>query len=131
VRSSARVLPEALPELREIPLTDVPLLFHGRAPDAPSGTPKLDDREFDVFVSHASEDKDEIVRPLVHALRDTGLTVWFDELELKIGNSLRRKIDHGLARSRFGIVVLSSWHCRTLKSSDRDRASFLQARERP
>ncbi|MDN3708997.1 toll/interleukin-1 receptor domain-containing protein [Myroides ceti] len=36
-----------------------------------------------------------------------GLSVWYDEFELKIGDSLRRKIDKGLAKSRFGIVVLS------------------------
>ncbi|OBF14824.1 molecular chaperone Tir [Mycobacterium kubicae] len=65
------------------------------------------ERDFDVFVSHASEDKDEIVRPLAEALRRRGLDVWFDEFELKIGDSLRRKIDTGIARSRFGIVVLS------------------------
>lgn len=33
--------------------------------------------------------------------------VWYDEFELRIGDSLRRKIDSGLARSRFGVVVLS------------------------
>jgi hypothetical protein len=64
-------------------------------------------REFDVFVSHASEDKDGVVRPLSEALRARGLEVWFDEFELRIGDSLRRKIDAGIARSRFGIVVLS------------------------
>jgi hypothetical protein len=59
------------------------------------------------FISHASEDKDDLVRPLAHALRGYGLKVWYDEFELKIGDSLRRKIDLGLAHSRFGIVVLS------------------------
>jgi hypothetical protein len=60
-----------------------------------------------VFISHASEDKDSIVRPLAHALREAGLKVWYDEFELRIGDSLRRKIDRGLANSRFGVVVLS------------------------
>jgi hypothetical protein len=64
-------------------------------------------REFDVFISHASEDKDSIVRPLAQALQARSLDVWFDEFELRIGDSLRRKIDAGIARSRFGIVVLS------------------------
>jgi uncharacterized protein DUF1883/TIR domain-containing protein len=64
-------------------------------------------REFDVFVSHASEDKESVVRPLAQALQAQGLRVWFDEFELRIGDSLRRKIDAGIARSRFGIVVLS------------------------
>ena len=66
-----------------------------------------DEREFDVFISHASEDKDQVVRPLALALQNGGLKVWYDEFELKIGDSLRRKIDKGLAKSRFGVVVLS------------------------
>ncbi len=62
---------------------------------------------WDVFVSHASEDKEGFVRPLAAALEAAGLTVWYDELSLKIGDSLRRSIDRGLSRSRYGIVVLS------------------------
>lgn len=61
----------------------------------------------DVFISHASEDKDDIVRPLAAALQNEGLTVWYDEYALRIGDSLRRKIDQGLATCRFGVVVLS------------------------
>ena len=105
VRSGIRMVPGALPPLKEIPLADVPSLVQRRegAPDAPAD----ETREFDVFVSHASEDKDGIVRPLARALQAEELRVWYDEFELKIGDSLRRKIDMGLARSRFGIVVLS------------------------
>ena len=61
----------------------------------------------DVFICHASEDKEEFVRPLAAALADSGLSVWYDESTLKIGDSLRQEIDAGLARSRYGIVVLS------------------------
>ena len=64
------------------------------------------DPEYDVFISHASEDKDEIVRPLANTLVEKGVKVWYDEFEMKIGDSLRRKIDKGLANSRFGIVVI-------------------------
>jgi hypothetical protein len=70
-------------------------------------SPQADEREFDVFISHASEDKDAIVRPLAAALESRGLDVWYDETELRIGDSLRRKIDAGISRSRFGLVVLS------------------------
>ena len=66
-----------------------------------------DESVFDVFISHTMEDKADVVRPLATALRDAGLRVWYDEFELKIGDSLRRKIDRGLAASRFGVVVLS------------------------
>ena len=65
-------------------------------------------KEYDVFISHSSEDKDEFVRPLTQELQKLGVKVWYDEFELKMGDSLRRKIDQGLINSRYGIVVLSS-----------------------
>jgi DNA-binding NarL/FixJ family response regulator len=65
------------------------------------------DVDWDVFISHATEDKEILVRPLARSLQDLGLHVWYDEFELRLGDSLSRKIDIGLARSRFGVVVLS------------------------
>ena len=62
---------------------------------------------WDVFISHAGEDKEHFVRPLARALHGQGLSVWFDEFTLMVGDSLRRSIDRGLARSRFGVVVVS------------------------
>ena len=73
-----------------------------RVEPAPAGEPTRD-----VFLCHASEDKDEVARPLAEALVAQGYDVWFDEYELAIGASLRRSIDQGLATSRFGLVVLS------------------------
>lgn len=103
IRSGIRVLPGMLRPLAERPLADIPSLVQGHG-----SFPEDDvEREYDVFISHASEDKDETVRPLAHALKAGGLKVWYDEFELKIGDSLRRKIDKGLANSRFGVVVLS------------------------
>jgi hypothetical protein len=67
----------------------------------------LESKEYDFFISHASEDKDEIVRDLAEALRASGFEVWYDEFELKIGDSLRKTIDNGLIKSRFGIVIIS------------------------
>ena len=64
--------------------------------------------EYDVFISHASEDKSTVVTPLANALTRRGLRVWYDRFELRIGDSLRQKINAGISRSRFGIVVLSS-----------------------
>lgn len=105
VRTSIRKLPNPLPEIREASIASVPSLVRNVPPQ---GLQNADaDVEYDVFISHASEDKDEIVRPLAYALQNKGLRVWYDEFELKIGDSLRRKIDRGLANSHFGIVVLS------------------------
>ncbi|MBE0090491.1 toll/interleukin-1 receptor domain-containing protein [Raoultella planticola] len=69
-----------------------------------------DEREqsqYDFFISHASEDKDTFVRPLVKQLNEFGINVWFDEQTLEIGDSLRRKIDNGLKKANYGVVVLS------------------------
>jgi hypothetical protein len=63
--------------------------------------------KLDVFLSHASEDKDAIARPLYQALIEARLTVWFDEAALRLGDSLRRKIDEGLARCNYGVVIIS------------------------
>jgi len=62
---------------------------------------------YDAFISHAYEDKEDLVRPLAVRLREAGFSVWYDDFQLKVGDSLRRSIDKGLANSKFGIVVLS------------------------
>ncbi len=104
VRSSVRMLPNALPRLRQPALSTVPSLVQK---DKEMAEYDFVQKKYDVFISHASEDKNEVVRPLAIELQSKGLSVWYDEFELKIGDSLRRKIDKGLANSRFGIVVLS------------------------
>lgn len=102
-KASFQILPGALPEARERPLTEVPSLVRDNVPPpTESGS-----ETHDVFISHASEDKDEFVRPLANALIALGLNVWYDEMTLRIGDSLRQKIDKGLANSRVGLVVLS------------------------
>ncbi|MHC4153583.1 MAG: toll/interleukin-1 receptor domain-containing protein [Planctomycetota bacterium] len=62
---------------------------------------------YDAFICHASEDKDDLVRPLAEKLEDMGFDIWYDEFELRVGDSLRESIDKGLAVSAYGIVVLS------------------------
>lgn len=62
---------------------------------------------YDVFISHASEDKENFVRPLAEALRAHRVEVWYDEFTLRPGDSLRRSIDRGLSKSRYGVVILS------------------------
>jgi hypothetical protein len=64
-------------------------------------------QNWDAFISHASEDKERFVRPLARALKNLGVEIWYDEFSLKLGDSLSRSIDKGLAQSRYDIVVLS------------------------
>jgi predicted RNA-binding protein YlqC (UPF0109 family) len=62
---------------------------------------------WDFFISHASEDKEEVARPLAKDLMAKGFRVWFDELSMTLGDSLSRSIDEGISKSRYGIVILS------------------------
>ncbi len=106
IRASARRIPAA--SLRPLPpiaqaRPELAEIAHTLAQE-----PHETDAAFDVFISHASEDKDSLVRPLAEELAGRGVEVWYDEFELRVGDSLRRKIDSGIARSRFGIVVLSN-----------------------
>lgn len=64
--------------------------------------------QWDVFICYASEDRDAVVRPLALTLTNLGLRVWYDEMELQVGDRLHPKIQEGLAKCRYGIVVLSS-----------------------
>jgi hypothetical protein len=59
-----------------------------------------------LFISHASEDKDEFVRALAEMLR-LDFEVWYDEYVLTLSDSLLQKINQGLRESDYGIVVLS------------------------
>lgn len=69
--------------------------------------PEGEAEAYDVFISHASEDKTEFVDDFARKARDAGLRVWYDRFALEWGDSLRSKIDAGLAGSYFGVVILS------------------------
>jgi hypothetical protein len=62
---------------------------------------------YDVFISHAAEDKVSVARPLAARLEELGLKVWVDVKELTLGDSLRHEIDVGVKNSDFGVVILS------------------------
>ena len=85
------------------------------------------EKKWDVFISHASEDKTMVARPLAEALKKAGARVWLDEHELKIGDSLSEKIDDGLSESQFGVVILSPSFLE--KHWPRKELSGLRARE--
>ena len=65
------------------------------------------DHATDVFISHASEDKDEIARPLAEALKSRGVKVWFDELSIEWGQPIHRAIEDGIANTTYGLVIIS------------------------
>lgn len=82
---------------------------------------------YDVFICHASEDKKDFVEPLARVLQQRGLSVWYDDFVLKIGDSLSESIDRGLADSLYGVVVISP-NFKKKKWTRRELGAFL-ARE--
>ena len=84
VRSGVRVIavegeePSAIS--REVEVGDVPSVEECATSVQVSKIESPENRGFDVFISHASEDKDEVARPLARALRETGLKVLFPRL---------------------------------------------------
>lgn len=62
---------------------------------------------WDAFISHASEDKATVAVPLARELRNYCMNVWLDKWILGIGDSLGGRIDEGISKSRFLVLILS------------------------
>jgi len=59
-----------------------------------------------IFLCHSSDDK-PFVRRLANELKSFGVDVWFDEWEMKVGDSLREKIERGISKSSYLGIILS------------------------
>jgi TIR domain len=64
-------------------------------------------KKWDVFICHASEDKEEIADPLAKKLTSLGIKVWYAGFRLRWGNRPMKQIDRGLVYSKYGIVIFS------------------------
>lgn len=103
LRARTRFVTGSLPSSIAAPSTAPPRL--GRIRKNKSGPSRLEER--DVFISYATEDRAAVARPLADALLGMKVSVWLDEYEMHIGDSIREKIDDGIRGSRFGVLVLS------------------------
>ncbi len=61
------------------------------------------------FVSYDSRDRELIAQPLVLKLSGLGVSVWFDEFSLKVGDSLREKIERGLKETKKCILIVTPY----------------------
>jgi RNA-directed DNA polymerase len=62
---------------------------------------------YDVFLCHSSKDKETVVNHLEAALASAGVRVWLDAKQIAWGDNIVEKINEGLAKSKFVILVLS------------------------
>ncbi len=91
----------------------------------------------DVFICHASEDKQEVAKPLFQAFQDSNITSWYDEAEIAWGDSITEKINHGMRVSTYVLVVLSRaflskhWPQREMNAALSQEASSGEVRVLP
>ena len=62
---------------------------------------------FDIFIGHASEDKNEIAIPIFEECEKQGVNAFIDEKYIKWGDSLTDKINNALSQSKFFLAILS------------------------
>ncbi|WP_245006708.1 TIR domain-containing anti-phage reverse transcriptase [Erwinia persicina] len=63
---------------------------------------------FDVFICHASEDKEDIATPVYDELTKINISAFIDHVEIKWGDSLIEKINSALVKSKYVIAILSA-----------------------
>jgi len=91
----------------------------------------------DIFICHAGDDKEEIVRPMVEAFSQSGISCWYDEAEIRWGDSIVQKVNEGLAASRYVVVVFSpafvqkNWPQRELNAVLNQEASIGEVKVLP
>lgn len=95
-----------------------------------SGVIMDDESTWDIFTSHANEDKEGFVRPLAAGLARAGLRVWYDEYTMRPGDSIRESIDHGLQRSQAGLLVVSPHSFREFWTRQETNGLFSMAEDR-
>lgn len=87
-------------------------------------------RNKEVFISHSSADK-EMIKKIIPYLNGGNHTVWFDEYNINIGDSLYEKIDAGIVNA-FVVVfwitesfLKSSWCLRELKLASEEQCNMI------
>ncbi len=132
IRRTGTVRVVVLPEDRAIFVSIPPSPAGGEAPDDAGAGPVCD-----VFICHASEDKVDIVEPLLSSLNDSGISTWYDRDKIRWGDSVVGRINEGLRHCRFVLVVLSEnflakpWAHRELESALGEEASSGKLRVLP
>ena len=63
--------------------------------------------KYDVFIGHASEQKNDIVEPLYNSLTSLGVRVFVDMVNIKWGDSLTKLINNALAESEYFLAIIS------------------------
>lgn len=86
-------------------------------------------RQHDVFLSHAGPDR-ETAEYLFGEMTARELDVWFDGAELRLGESLTRQIDCGIAASRVGVILVTQTLLTGRYWTEREMGALISFRRR-
>jgi hypothetical protein len=84
-----------------------------------------DDRDYDIFLSYARIDGHDVASELCARLQEFGLSVWFDELQIRPGKSQSLQMDNGLRKARAGVAVLTPAYLAGRFWTERELGSLL------
>jgi hypothetical protein len=62
---------------------------------------------YDLFISHAFEDKNDFTDELALELKKQGVRAWYSGFELTLGTSITSSINQALIESKYGLVIIS------------------------
>lgn len=85
--------------------------------------------EYDIFISHASKDKEELVEKLYQSLSKLGIHIFYDKESLEWGDNWKEKILNGTKRAEFAIIVISE-NFFDREWTERELAEFLNRQNR-
>ena len=63
--------------------------------------------EFDVFISHANKDKEDLIEELYQSLNTLGVNIFYDKESLEWGDNWKDRILNGTKKAEFAIILIS------------------------
>lgn len=85
--------------------------------------------EYDLFISHASRDKKDLVEELFQSMNKLGIRIFYDKESLEWGDNWKEKILNGTKRAEFAIIVISE-NFFDREWTERELAEFLNRQNR-
>ena len=85
--------------------------------------------EYDVFISHASKDKADLVEELYQSLNKLGVAIFYDTESLEWGDNWKDRILNGTKKAEFAIIVISE-NFFDREWTERELSEFLNRQNR-
>lgn len=85
--------------------------------------------EYDVFISHANKDKENLIEELYQSLQKLGISIFYDKESLEWGDNWKERILNGTKKAEFAIIVISE-NFFDREWTERELSEFLNRQNR-